>query len=101
MSVPTRGMLYWPVARDNRDWPKGTSEALKAWITEQVTVVLRMHEPSPLWVIIDRITHEARNSACDAAREWREGALLDWRYALVERALRAIDAEPRYHPQSE
>ena len=88
------------VETDITDWPIGLPEDQREVLLVFVAEALaRFGEKGAHLTVIERMV--------DTMAEWRDGlpifrtaAAWDFRYACVERALRAIDAEQRWHAKA-
>ena len=73
---------------DDEGWPLGTTPELKAWLSDRAQEFFTRGEPrhAELHVVYGWINGQR------GPDPWQTAALLDWRYAAVERALRAAGA---------
>jgi hypothetical protein len=73
--------------RQRDDYPEGVSEEAKAALESAVKACLKTcPRGAELWII--------HRYCCDnlSEQQWSRGCILDWQFACVERALRAVSA---------
>lgn len=73
------------------DWPHGADAELQYWLRAKLLKLLRAHPQG----LSNAEAYDLLKREDDAPKPWRDGPVLDWRYACVKRALRDL-AEPRW-----
>lgn len=93
----------WHVETDGLDWPKGLSlEERGALVDLTREALARFGEKGASLNSIERMVDALNNQRHPAPVPiFRKACMWDYRYACVERALRAIDAEQRWHAKKE
>ncbi len=85
------------VTTDATDWPSDLPEAERKPLAAIVGDILAtMPNGLTLWVLV-RCVGDAVDKRRDDFPMFSKAALWDFRYACVERALRSIGAESRWH----
>lgn len=86
------------VETDAKDWPTSLPEAEREALTEVVRAILaRFGEKGVCLYDIERQATYAAEKMADRLTTFAKAALWDFRYACIERALRAVAAEQRWH----
>lgn len=101
-AVETIGQKYH-VETSDTDWPKSLTMEERAGLVTLVREALaRFGARGAGLYEIERMVSSVNDTKHPAPIPiFRKAALWDFRYACVERALRAIDAEARWHAKGE
>ena len=88
----------WYVETDGHDWPKGLPMEERGYLTTAVRecLVLRGANGAHLTTVERYVANVAERNDLPMP-VFRKAAAWDFRYACIERALRACDAEQRWH----
>lgn len=89
----------WHIETDATDWPSGFPKEEREPLTDMVRAVLvnRFDGRGGTLLDIERQVTYAAERDFHKVPTFRRAALWDFRYACIERALRACDAEQRWH----
>jgi hypothetical protein len=101
-AAETIGQKYH-VETSDTDWPKSlTMEERAGLVTLTREALARFGAKGAGLYEIERMVSAVNDTKHPAPIPiFRKAALWDFRYACIERALRAIDAEPRWHAKGE
>ena len=88
----------WHIETDGHGWPTGLPTEEREPLIEMVKAALaRFGAKGGSLVDIERQVTYAAERDFHKVPTFRRAALWDFRYACIERALRACDAEQRWH----